>query len=82
MIEVCEKKIIFLLPPKLFLLASPVLRFLECYRDLHRISSTNFKFHQKICIRSGVMEFSIFFNIPKNRTNIQNVITPERMHIF
>jgi len=45
MIEVCEKKNYFFhcppTPPKLFLLASPVLRFLECYRGLHRISSKN-----------------------------------------
>jgi hypothetical protein len=46
--------------PLNFFLFLAIIYFLEFHRDLHRISSTDFKFHLKICIRSGVMTFWIF----------------------
>ena len=53
------KKNFFLVIPKIFLFLV-VLRFLEFPRNLHRISSTDLKFHLKICIHSKVITFWIF----------------------
>jgi hypothetical protein len=43
-----------------FFLFLAVIYFWEFHRNLHRISSTDFKFHVKICIRSRAMTFWIF----------------------
>ena len=53
------KKIFFFSAPANFFLFLLVFRFLEFNRDLHWISSTDFKFHLEISIRSGVMPFRI-----------------------
>ena len=58
-IGVCKKKIFFL-PPGKFFFYLVVFRFLEFDSKLHRISSTDFKFHRKICIRLEAITFWIF----------------------
>jgi hypothetical protein len=47
-------------PHSNFFLCLVVSRFLEFHRSLNRISSTDFKFHREIFIRSGVTTFWIF----------------------
>ena len=59
-IGVCEKKSFFKSPPLRFFWLLLVFRFLEFCHNLHRISSRDFKFHRKICIRSRVITFWIF----------------------
>jgi hypothetical protein len=52
--------------PKLIFYFFFSIPFLEFDRNLHRISSTDFKFHLKICIRSGVITFWIIDRWLKN----------------
>jgi hypothetical protein len=54
------KKSFFLRPPRKFLFYLVVFRFSEFNSKLHRISSTDFNFHRKICIRSWVITFCIW----------------------
>ena len=57
------RKNFFFWPPGKFFLCLVIFHFLEFNSKLHRISSTDFKFHLKICIRSGVITFWTFARI-------------------
>ena len=61
--EFAKNIFFFLGAPLKFFLAFLVFHFLEFNRNLHRISSRDFKFHLKICIRSWVTTFWIFEKI-------------------
>ena len=52
-----RKNFFFFGAPGNFFLGLVIFHFLEFNSKLHRISSTDFKFHLKICIRSGVITF-------------------------
>ena len=61
-----EKAFFFWLPD----LTSPFvlsnISFFRIYYNLHRISSTDIKFHLKMCVHSGVTTFLIFPAMKKN----------------
>ena len=60
-----KKKTFFFLrfPPPQILFAFSSIAFLEFESKSHQISSIDFKFHLKICIRSGVITFWTFARI-------------------
>ena len=61
-----KKKVFLTAPPLQFFLHLVVFCFLKFNQILHRNSSTDFKFHRKICFCSRVIKFWIFTRCRKN----------------